>query len=685
MAPDDDSARSVHAPVFQAYGAGAPMVGGVPAQRSAAMRRRLLVFSSVFVLAALCSLLYTFLRPAVYLADARVQLTPSFLGASVAASAPRDASQDFLTELQNLVSRPVLEKVARRLDAGQAPDDALDARVQSLQEMVRVQPVDGTNVVRIEARGPDRRGVARVVNTLVEVYRDEQSAQGDRAVEQQLVQARETVREMDERVRARQRAVEAFRTDAAIVSGERAENQTLARLKGLGDAVAKNDERAAAAAGRVRALEEAVAQGRRAPLARDNPTVASIETRLSQMREEYKTLERQFTPHYLDMDPSARAVRNRIADLEQQLDSERRKSAQDALAEAREELAGARATAQRLQQQFGEDRQKAQDFTRRFAEFEAMREELKSMEQVRQGAHQRLLALEATAGERQPRLVVVEPATAPQTAWRPLYARDAAMSIGASLLLGLLAVWFVEFFHRAEAVVPGPSTVIVSQPWIRPHPTDAVLGHAPASGALPHAASASHHPLATPLLAQALPRELQQHEVGQLLGAAAPEHLPLLVCLLCGLSAEEAGALRVGDLDAGAARLTVPGDAPRVLALSEPLLALLVASAGAGAPPQQPLLSASGQALAAPDVASVVTLSAYDAGLEQPQSVTPESLRHTYVAFLVRQGLRFAELGRLVGRLSSEQLHALGSLAPPGERRPLAEIETLMPAVVALR
>jgi integrase len=220
---------------------------------------------------------------------------------------------------------------------------------------------------------------------------------------------------------------------------------------------------------------------------------------------------------------------------------------------------------------------------------------------------------------------------------------------------------------------------------MQPHPIGPVLGAAPQMAAVAHQQSAPPSAMATPLLAQALPRELEQHEVGQLLAATAPEHLPLLACLLCGLSAEEAGALRVGDLDGAAGRLTVPGEAPRVLALSAPLLTLLVASAGSGASPQQPLLSVSGQALAAADVASVVTSSAFDAGLEQPQSVTPESLRHTYVAFLVRQGLRFGDLGRLVGRLSSEQLNALGPLAPPGERRPLAEIEALMPAVAALR
>lgn len=684
MALDDENVQRLHGPAFQAYAPHVAAGDARPGRRTAAMRRRVLVFFGVFLLAAAASLSYTYLRPAVYLADARVQLTPSALGASIAASAPRDGSQDFMVELQNLGSRPVFEKVVQRLTGGMDAGPGLDERVQQLQDMLSLHPVEGTNVVRIEARGPDRLAVARVVNTLIEVYRDEQASSGDNALQQQLVQARETAREMDERVRARQREVEEFRVNSAIVSAERSENQTLARLKGLGDAVAKNDERAANAEGRLRALEEAAAQGRRSTLAKDNPTVAGMESRLSQQREEYKAMERQFTPQYLDMDPGARALRNRIAALEQQLDNERRKGLQNALAEAREELEGARATSRRLQQQFSEDRQKAQSFTRRFAEFEAMKDDLKGLEQVRQSARQRLLALEATAKERKPRLLVVEAAAVPETAWRPLYTRDAAISVAGSLLLGFLAVWFVEFFNRTEPVAPGPSTVIIPQPWMQPVPPGPALGSAPAMHAVGHQPTP---PAAAPmpLLAQALPRELEQYEVGQLLAATAPEHLPMLVCLLCGLSVDELGALRTGDLDAAKGLLSVPGDTPRLLALPEPLRVLLVASSGAGAAPERPLLPAPGdRPLTAADVASAVTSAAFDAGLEQPQSVTPESLQHTYVAFLVRQGLRFGDLGRLVGRLSSEQLNALAPLAPPGERRPLAEVDQVMPAVATL-
>ena len=76
--------------------------------------------------------------------------------------------------------------------------------------------------------------------------------------------------------------------------------------------------------------------------------------------------------------------------------------------------------------------------------------------------------------------------------------------------------------------------------------------------------------------------------------------------------------------------------------------------------------------------------SAYDAQLDQAATVTPQALRFTYVAFLVRQGVRFGDLARVEGTVPAETLNALASLAPAAQRLPLDQVERLLPAVRAL-
>ena len=641
--------------------------------RSGRMRRRVLVFGGVFLLAALLSLSYTFLRPAIYLANARLQITPSPKLPLPDAVVTADSVPEFLLESQILSSRPLLQKVASRLAAQGELKGIEGDPVPALQGMLKVTPVAGTSVIELEATGAQRVLVARLVNTTLEVYREQQIMSGAATTQTELAQARDAVRVIDAKVAEKKRALEDFRLRANIMSGERDENQALSRVKGLGSSLTAATDREALAEGRLRALEQSAGEGQRAPPTKDNAIVLGIEQRLLQLREEWRALERQFTPQYLDMDPNARALKTRIVNLEQLAVQERGKSQQTALADAREELASARATTQRLQQHLAEAKQSAQSFSRRFGEFQTLQEELRGLDQMRQTARQRLLALEASELTRKPRMQVLEAAATPESAWRPLYWRDAAISLVVSLLLGFLAVWFVEFFDRKEPASAGPLTVIVAQPWLSAQPGALRWGAGPAP--TPVSAAPPLQQLGAPM-----PRELSGAEVRQLLSSAAPGNLPTLVCLLTGLTVAELLALRVSHVDERTQTLTVPGNPSRVLALEGPLQTL--AKRCAGLPVDGALFAdASGARLSEADVEALVSTSAFDANLEQALQVTPGTLRHTYIAFLVRQGLRFSELGKVVGRLPTEALNILSALAPGAERVGLSAIDHTLPAL----
>lgn len=649
-----------------------------PRRRSAGMRRRMIVFFSVFVLCAIVSLAYSFMRPAVYLASARLQVMPQAKlpkGETVAA----DSIPAVLVELQVLSSRPLLEAVVARLqNDGDLRDLPADA-VAAVQGMLSVTRVEGTNVILIEARGPDRRLPPRLINVLIETYGEQQQQAGRTSSQADLEDARDEARVIDEKTAAKKREVEVFRVRANIVSAERGENQALSRVKGLGLSLSTATDREALAEGKVQALEQAIQEGKRAPQAKDNPTVAAVENRLSQLREEWRAMERRYTPQYLDMDPNAVALKTRIGNLEQQLAGERSKGQQNALAEAREELASARAVTRRLQQRLAEDKQSVQAFSQQFGEYQTMQEELRGLEQMRMAARQRLLTLEASELARKPHINLVEAATTPQTPWRPLYWRDAGVGLAGSLALAFLAVWFVEFFDRPEPPVAVPSTVIFPQPWIQVGRPDLLSPNR--SGSPPPSIDSAAR---AALLAAPNARELGDADARRLLDNASKENLPLLVCMLCGLTDAELIALRAADVDRETKTLSLPGEPRRLMPIDGPLSDLLLRQAAT--PPDKPLFAhANGQALTLEDVQSVVISSALDAALDDAQAIGPHTLRHTYIAHLVRQGLRFSDLGKLVGRVPAELLHSLAPLATGSRRVELTEIDRLIPSVRALR
>ena len=208
-------------------------------------------------------------------------------------------------------------------------------------------------------------------------------------------------------------------------------------------------------------MRNAAAAGQALVAARDNPTVANLEQRASQLREQLHDLQQRFTPQYLDLDPAIKATRARLDNLEQQIRTERAAGQRAAVAEAEGKVTGAREAVDQLQQQINENKRAVQTFMARFGEYKAMQEDLTHLEQLHRAAADRLAKLEASESEAAPHVEILEAASVPQLPWRPLYARDAGISLGAALVLGFFGVFLTEFFSHSQ---PQPAGV-APQPW----------------------------------------------------------------------------------------------------------------------------------------------------------------------------------------------------------------------------
>jgi uncharacterized protein involved in exopolysaccharide biosynthesis len=652
-----------------------------PTQR--ANRRKLLVFLGVFLLASAASLAYTFGRPAEYRASSRVQINPGAVQVeairSTGGSQGADAPRPFMTELQVLTSRPVVEAAAKRLsaEAGHKLAPLGPDHVTALQSSLVVSPAGGTDVVELAATGGDPELVAALVNTVTGTYKDRlEQAYRDTSSES-LAQINDEVAKLEARLSEKRRFVEDFRIRHNVVSLEREENQVLSRVRGQSTAFNTASERLAAAEGKLRSLNESAAEGRSVVRARDNPTLANLEQRASVIREDLREQERNYTPGYLAFDNKVVAQRARLAELERQIASQRKVSEETSLAEAKEEAASAREVVSRIQQQMAADRGAVQAFTARFNEYKGLREELTQLEGMYRDSMQRRVKLEAGERARRPSVKILEAATVPQEPWRPLYLRDAVISIVGSLLLALLIMWLVELFNRSD---PQP-TLLVAQPM--PYTLMGGLAGDRHGGrsALVGSASPAIEAAPTALLTAGadVPRELTDAEITSLLQAGTPDVKVAVALLLSGLSPDELIALQWDDVDQAARQISVGGDSPRTVEILEPTMALLER---VPLKPGARFLAANGETPRTVErLTTDLLYAAHDAGIERPATVTPAALRHTYIAFLARQSLRLGDLVKLVGRLLPEQAAAYSDYAAPGKRLTLAEVERVMAGV----
>ena len=148
------------------------------------------------------------------------------------------------------------------------------------------------------------------------------------------------------------------------------------------------------------------------------------------------------------------------------------------------------------------------------------------------------------------------------------------------------------------------------------------------------------------------------------------------------MSVEEIVALRWDDIDFATGLSSIGGTAARTVSLHEPIRALVTARRqrqpdAAGTVLQEP----DGSALTIEEVARQVLFAAYDAGLDRPQEITTDALRYTYLGFLLRQGIRAADISHVAGRVPQQALVAYMQLHSPTTRRPIEQIERLLPVL----
>ena len=149
-----------------------------------------------------------------------------------------------------------------------------------------------------------------------------------------------------------------------------------------------------------------------------------------------------------------------------------------------------------------------------------------------------------------------------------------------------------------------------------------------------------------------------------------------------GMTVQELVALDWDKIDLSAGAIHIGGGSARIIRLEEPLRGLLAARQEQQPNPSAPFFMAQTAELSRRTrLLEPFSSRAYDAGLDRPQEVTAEALRYTYLSFLLRQGIRAADIGRIAGDIPQNELIAYMQLHSPTARRPLDQIERVHPGL----
>jgi polysaccharide biosynthesis transport protein len=496
-------------------------------------RRRAITFVCALLFALASGLIYVYARPPEYRAAARLKIAPAAMvsEANDTKSTPSvgtDATS-FLSEVQRLTSRPLVETAFERLrEKGLTPELGADP-VTEIQRIIRAEPIPGTQIVELTADSRQQALVAPLINTVIELYREQMATAYRGSAISSYSDVKDEIGKLDQEIQAKRQAVDTFRAQHDIVSIEHKENDVLAQITGLSQSYTEARNRLAKAQAHLRALRNSIDAGKLVVRPKDDPVLTDIEQRASVLREQWQELQRRFTPAYLAFDPGAKSLQARLEALESQVKTQRATSARAALAEAQEEVAAAQTATERLRQDVAENQKHAQEFATHLNQYKALQQDLDHLEGMHRAALDHLAKLQASENQRAPRIEVLQAASPSLAPYWPDYNRDALIAVAGSVLFGLFAVWFADFLSGPQTF-PAFPTITLQHSWLPM--LQGRDGIAPAATLM--ASEIARLPAPTPT-----PRQLNDAEIAALIAATKEDNRVAVLGLLSGLSAEE--------------------------------------------------------------------------------------------------------------------------------------------------
>jgi len=662
-----------------------PLIDHIPNQATPAFEtiqgpwyksRRTTIFLLTFLPALAISLFYTFARPPIFqskaslltLTDSEIDLP---IGDSKALRIDLEANsgdanlQHVETQRLRLAGSRLLQQTVEKLKSSGSITPETPLTVADVRNMLKVKSIPDTNLVELIAEGSDPEILPQIVNTWIDIYRTTRADESQQTTGKTILALQEKTATLEEKVLQKRKQLDIFRQSHDILSVGRDENLVLARLKGLTESLNKAEEQEVSSRAALDAARNAIANGKPVVPEEDKRSLANLEQRAQELRETIAALEKQYTPQYLALQPQHNVLPQQLAALENEIQSKLEYGKQVVLSDAQREYDAAHQAVAEIHQQLTKHKQKSIGFTTSFNEHEALQQELTQLEELFRNAKDQLTRIELKQ-QSQPQVKVIERAYFSDHPVHPQYQRDAATSFAGSLLLGLLAIWMIEFLGGRKKQ---PAGITLSGVHMYPTQETQLIPITTPPSSRPELEKKS-----TVLLEQPLQRECTTAEIQRLLDHSDLKTKQLIGVLLSGLSLNEAAALTSEQINFKEGTFEIKGTTTRTIPISELLKKLLLQT-------QPTPLWQSDPALDPVELDALIHCAAIDAGLIEPDQIVCNTLHNTYILFLVRQGIRLSELQFIVGALPPSTLSKYGQDSPSGPGKSIQDIETTFPGL----
>lgn len=609
---------------------------------------RFKIFLISFLICSLIGLIFVFQQPAIYQSKTTLlTVTP----AAVDQLGQEASVQHVSIQGSILTGLPLIDSTREnllKLTSKEVPP------APALRDMLFVTAIEETNLIDLRAEGKSAKFLPLLLNTLTEQYQLYRRQQISKHTDETASALSTQFETLTKKVTQKRDQLDRFRSEHSILSMGRDENQVLARLKGLTDSLNKASDAEVNAKARLNAVQSSIRKGLPVVPDSDKRSLANLEKRAQELRERLSEFDKRFTRDYLAMQPSLKVIPEQLEKVEKEIRRMKNEGQSIVLTGAEQAYYAARQASKELEQQIEDYKETATEFTRRFAEHEALIEELSQLEILYRETQERLVQIEVQQREKYPQVNIVEAAYQSTQPIRPDYARDSAVALLISFFLALASIWLFEFLKRDEedsrAATASWSRVFTTEQPNVPieHQTADRLEHNQQN-------TIENHQII----------KLTTAEIEQLLEATSKKGKLVISALLNGLTIAELITFSEDQINSDQLKIESSDLSSRSIQLSQSLASLLSNAT------LIPTNSAEAEAL--------ITCAAFDADFGNPTAIDSNTIRQTYIIYLIQQGLRLTDLEKIVGPILAEELVKYAHFSSDSPRKEVAEINTLYP------
>lgn len=367
--------------------------------------------------------------------------------------AMQEPSKSF--SLRGLLSE-ILE--ALRLRTPLSPEAQVRVREESainlfLNNTITIEPIKGSRLVDVGAHSTDSEMAARIANTLIEVY-IQQNLEAKLAVSKDaggwLAQQLEV---QQERVAESEAALQAYKEEHQIISLEDRQNIVMQKLSQLNTAVNNSRIQRISAETQYKQIEqyldsesaeltsEAIEKLESISLVINNPLIQTLKVELSTLESEYSELLKKFRAKH----PNVIAVRSQISSVQDRLDAEIRRIMTSIINEY--ELAMAQE--QQLQAALEDQKREAQELNQKAIAYSILEREVETNKRIYDQLLQRTKETTVTEQLETNNIRIIDQAAIPNYPIAPRKKLNIFLAMVVGSVLGVALAFFFEYLDNS--------------------------------------------------------------------------------------------------------------------------------------------------------------------------------------------------------------------------------------------